>query len=124
MKIKSFTDLIAWQKAHKVVLTIYRITKDFPSDEKFGLTNQIRRASVSITSNIAEGFGRSTGIDKNRFYAMANGSVFETQSQFVLAKDLGYLPEKEFDILFKDLEEVSRLTSGLMKSSPDRVSHS
>ncbi len=72
-KIKSFTDLIAWQIGHEIVLKIYKTTENFPSKEMFGLSNQMRRCSVSITSNIAEGFGRYNSKDKNRFYYISQG---------------------------------------------------
>jgi four helix bundle protein len=76
-KIKEFTDLIAWQEAHKLVLQIYELTKEFPKDELFGLTSQIRRSAISITSNIAEGFGRQKYGEKIQFYYIAQGSITE-----------------------------------------------
>ncbi len=74
-KIRSFTDLVAWQEGHKLVLSVYILTKSFPQEELYSLTNQLRRAVVSITSNIAEGFNRKTLNDKSHFYIMAHGSV-------------------------------------------------
>lgn len=76
-KIKSFTDLTVWKEAHELVLLIYSLTKDFPKEELFGLVTQIRRAVVSITSNIAEGFSRNSYKEKAQFYAMALGSLTE-----------------------------------------------
>jgi len=116
-KIKSFTDLDAWKEAHKLVLLIYRHTKSFPEEEKFGLTNQIRRATVSITSNIAEGFGRSTQKDKINFYVMAKSSLFEVQSQLMIAKDLGYITKDVFSGIADVSVVVSRLLAGLSKSA-------
>lgn len=90
-KIQSFTDLYAWQAGHKLVLSIYEVTQKFPKEELFGLTNQLRRAAVSITSNIAEGFSRSSYKEKSQFYSMALGSLTEIQNQLLIAKDIKYL---------------------------------
>lgn len=94
-KIQNFTDLIVWQKGHKLVLEVYKQTKKFPKDELFGLVSQIRRASVSITSNIAEGFGRFSEKEKLHFYSFAYGSLMEVQNQIIIAKDLGFINEEE-----------------------------
>ncbi len=116
-KIKSSTDLDSWKEAHSFAIFVYRISKKFPDEEKFGLTNQIRRAAVSIVSNIAEGFGRSTQKDKVNFYAMAKSSLFEVQSQLLIAKDLSYMTKEEFtDIAEKSLV-VSKLIAGLSRSA-------
>jgi four helix bundle protein len=80
-KITSFNDLKAWQESHVLVVMIYKITDTFPDREKFGLTNQLRRAVISVTSNIAEGFGRQTNKEKVQFYYHANGSLLEIKSQ-------------------------------------------
>ena len=94
VEIKDFYSLNAWKEGHKLTLLIYKNTKEFPEDEKFGLTNQLRRAASSITANIAEGYGRYHFADKVRFYYQARGSLKETQSFLLLAKDLSYLGEK------------------------------
>lgn len=116
-KIRSFTDLNVWKEAHKLVIMIYKATKQFPKDELFGLTNQIRRAVVSITSNIAEGFSRNTFKDKTQFYSIALGSLTETQNQLLVARDVGYMD----NILFKEIGNqtviVSKLCNGLLKSN-------
>lgn len=93
-KIRSFTDLFAWKEGHKLVLKIYNISENFPQKEVFGLTNQIRRAAVSITSNIAEGFSRLTTKDKCQFYAIAIGSLTELQNQLLVARDVGYITQE------------------------------
>jgi len=80
-KIRHFTDLRAWQEGHTLVLAVYKVTKDFPKEELFGLTNQIRRAVVSVTSNIAEGFTRYSSKEKNQFYFVCLGSLAEVQNQ-------------------------------------------
>ena len=92
-EIKDFYDLDAWIKSHKFVLEVYNLTKDFPKDELYGLTSQLRRAAVSITANIAEGFNRYHFNDKARFYYNARGSVSEVQSFLFLAKDLVFQEE-------------------------------
>lgn len=117
-KIQSFTDLIVWQKGHQLVLGVYRLSKAFPKDEWFALVAQIRRAVVSITSNIAEGFGRNSEKEKLHFYAFAYGSLLETQNQLLIAKDLGYVKqmEMEFDELKILAFEVGKMLQGLIKS--------
>lgn len=114
-KIKNFTDLIVWQRGHSLVLNIYRITTNFPKEEKFGLTDQLRRASVSFTSNISEGFGRDKMNDKSHFYTMALGSLYEIQNQLYISKDLKYINVKEFDVLLNECTEISKMSSSLIK---------
>ena len=116
-KIHSFTDLVAWQKGHKLVLQIYKTSKDFPKDEVFGLISQIRRAAVSITSNIAEGFSRKSPKEKAQFYYMALGSLTETQNQLLISKDLAYINQHEFQSLADNTVELSKLIRGLIKSA-------
>lgn len=114
-KIKSFTDLHAWQEAHKLVLKIYKITKDFPKEEIFGLISQMRRAAISITSNIAEGFSRNTSKDKYQFYSVAEGSLTELQNQLIATRDLGYLPNDKFQECGKQTMIVHKLINGLKR---------
>ena len=116
-KIKSFTDLIAWTRGHEVVLEIYDITKKFPKEEVFGLTNQMRRCSVSITSNIAEGFSRKTYKDKIQFYSIALGSLTELQNQLLISKDIKYIDSDIFLNLANKTVVVHKLINGLIKSS-------
>ncbi len=115
-EIKDFYDLDAWIKSHKFVLEVYNLTKDFPKDELYGLTSQLRRAAVSITANIAEGFNRYHFNDKARFYYNARGSVSEVQSFLFLAKDLVFITEDRFTVLFKDSVEINKLINGLIRS--------
>jgi len=117
--IRSFKDLIGWQKGHELVLSVYKVTSDFSDQEKYALVNQIRRAVVSITSNIDEGFGRNTSKDKSHFYAIAKGSVMELQSQMLIAKDLKYMGDKDLKEIEIKCIEVSRIISGLRKSAVD-----
>ncbi|MEK7642415.1 MAG: four helix bundle protein [Patescibacteria group bacterium] len=116
-KIRSFTDLIAWKEAHKLVIMIYKVTKNFPKEEVFGLTNQIRRASVSITSNLAEGFSRNTYKDKTQFYAIALGSLTELQNQLLIARDVRYIDNRTFQEMASQTIIVSKLCNGLLKSN-------
>lgn len=117
MKIKSFTDLYAWQEGHKLALAIYKATKEFPIEERFGLIDQMRRCAVSITSNVAEGFSRKTKKEKAQFFYMALGSVTELQNQLLIARDIGYIPNFSFQELAGKTIAVSKLVNGLIKSS-------
>ncbi len=123
-KIKNFTDLTTWQEAHKLVLLIYKLTKGFPRDEYFGLINQIRRAVVSITSNIAEGFSRNSYKEKSQFYSMALGSLTEVQNQLIISRDLKYITEKEFIEAEELTTIVSKLLNGLIKASRTMIHNS
>ncbi len=119
--IKSFTDLTTWQQGHQLVLDIYRATKEFPRDEQFGLTSQIRRAAVSVTSNIAEGFSRPSFADKAHFYAMAQGSLTELQNQLLIAKDISYIEQKSFDKLAELTVVVHKLLTSLIKVTKEKA---
>jgi len=120
MTIRSFTDLDAWKEARILTIAIYRATKTFPADEKFALTNQIRRAAISVISNIAEGFGRNTAKDKSHFYALAKGSLLELQSQIIISNDLSYLDEKTQSELENQIVRVAKLLGGLIRSAMDK----
>ncbi len=98
-KIQSFTKLTVWQEAHQLVLLVYKFTNSFPQHELFGLTNQMRRAVVSVTSNIAEGFSRNSAKEKIHFYYLSLGSLTEFQNQAVIARDLLYLDKNNFNLL-------------------------
>lgn len=115
-KIKSFQDLKAWQEGHKLVLIVYGKTESFPRDEQFGLTNQLRRAVVSITSNIAEGFNRKSLKEKIQFYSIAAGSLAEVENQLIIAKDIGYIDQETFDDSLSYIITVSKTINGLIKS--------
>lgn len=116
-KIKSFTGLNVWREGHKLVLEIYKQTQQFPKEEKFGLTDQIRRAAVSITSNIAEGFSRFNKKEKRQFYRIALGSLTELQNQLLIARDISYLSKERFIFLAELTVVVSKLLNGLIKST-------
>src|SRR4030042_2664980 len=116
-KITKFTDLVVWQEAHRLVLTIYKATKDFPKEEIYGLTNQMCRAAVSISSNIAEGFGRRTSKDKNNFYTNSLTSLTELQNQLIISKDIEYLEKESFQKIMEQTVTVHKLINGLIKST-------
>lgn len=120
MKITSFTDLNAWKEAHQLVLMIYKSANKFPSEEKFGLIDQMKRSSVSITSNIAEGFSRSSKKEKIKFYFIAKGSLTELQNQLMVAKDIKYISGDVFKKLAGQTVTVHKLLNGLIKSAADR----
>jgi four helix bundle protein len=113
---KRFTDLRVWRESHYLSLEIYKLTKDFPSDERFGLTSQLRRAAVSITSNIAEGFNRFSLKEKIQFYSVSLGSVSEVHSQLMLAKDLSYISEIDYKAMDQQIEIVHKAPVALIKS--------
>lgn len=116
VKIKTFTDLIAWQEGHKLVLLIYKITSNFPRAE-YSLVDQMKRCAVSITSNIAEGFSRKGKKEKMQFYYMALGSTTELQNQLVISRDLRFVPVKDFDVAAQQTIRLHKLINGLIKSS-------
>ena len=123
MKIVDFTDLKAWQEGHKLVLIVYKETEKFPGKETFSLTDQMRRASVSVTSNIAEGFGRQTYKEKIQFYYLAQGSLIELKNQLIIAKDIGYLSEREYFKIKEQSDSAHKLLQGLIKSSKNILNH-
>jgi len=116
MKIKSFQDLTVWQKAHQLSLAIYRSTADFPKNEMYGLTSQIRRAAVSVALNIAEGVGRSTLGDYRRFISIARGSSQEVICLLLIARDLAYFDAQEAKNLLQHAREVGKMLSGLLSA--------
>ncbi len=114
--LKNYKELKVWQRAYKLCLEIYRITKGFPKDERYGLTSQIRRAAVSVPSNIAEGYGRKTTPEYIRFLYIAYGSNCELETQTLLSGDLGYIETGRLEILLGSIEEVERMLKALIKS--------
>jgi four helix bundle protein len=122
-KITSFTQLVAWQKGHMLVLLVYKLTKKFPREELFALISQIRRAVVSITSNIAEGFARKSIKEKVQFYYIAISSLTEVQNQLLIAKDLGYLTKQEFQEVAELSVEAAKLLNGLINKCKQSSSY-
>ena len=111
----------AWQEGHKLVLTVYKITKCFPKEERYALADQMRRAVVSITSNIAEGFSRQSYKEKLQFYSIALGSLTEIQNQLYIAKDIGYILPKDFLDMLEQSIKVHKITNGLIKFSRGKI---
>ena len=105
----TFESVIAWQRAHQFVLTVYRITKEFPADEIYGLTSQFRRAAVSIEANIAEGYKKLSKADKLRFMNISQGSVEDCRDYVILSRDLQYINEQQFSELYDSLEDASKM---------------
>ncbi len=114
--VDNLENLLVWQKSHALVLNIYEITKDFPKEESFGLTSQMRRAATSIPCNIVEGKARGSNKEFKRFLLIARGSLEELKYQIVLSRDLNYINEKKHNILIESAKEVGRLLAGLIKS--------
>lgn len=110
---KNFHDLIVWQKSHKFVLEVYRITGEFPKNEIYGLTSQFRRAAISVPANIAEGFKKKGKADKARFLNIAQGSLEECRYYLILSKDLGYSDSTK---LLVQLSEISKILQAYMAS--------
>jgi four helix bundle protein len=121
-EVRSHRDLIAWQKTVECSLAIYNATKTFPDVEKFGLVSQLRRAAVSVPSNIAEGYGRGTTSDYIRFLRTARGSIYEIDTQLHIASRLGYLAQEVFASLESQLNECSRILVGLIRALEDKQS--
>ena len=119
---QSFKDLVVWQRAIELTLTVYKLTARFPDSERFGLTNQMRRAAVSAASNIAEGYGRSTKGEYMLFLGHARGSCSEIETQIVIAKALGFGSPTEIQPAETFCNDVGRLLGALMKSLRPRYS--
>jgi four helix bundle protein len=111
----TFRDLVVWQKARVVVCDVYALTRTFPRHEMFGLTTQMRRASISVVCNIAEGHGRQSRADYRHFVTMARGSVLELEAQTIVAEDLGYLTPAQSTQLQRKTMEVGRMLNGLLR---------
>lgn len=110
----SYRDLVAWQKAMELVYEIYKLVRKFPADEKYGLVSQLRRAAVSIPSNIAEGKGRHSDMDMCRFFNTARGSLHEVETQLLIAAHLGYVTDVEYRSIDAQTAEVARILNGLI----------
>jgi four helix bundle protein len=114
--MSDYTKLKVWEDAHQFTIDIYKITKNFPNNEQYGLTSQIRRSASSVPTNIVEGSGQLTKSNYIRFLGMAQGSAFETEYQLLLAKDLGYIDVDEYDILTRKIKSIIRRLNNLIKS--------
>ena len=112
----NFEKLDVWQRANEFADIVYKVTRAFPDDERFGLTNQMRRAAVSVSSNIAEGSARSSRNDNARFLEIATGSLFEVVAQSFISRRQGFLTEPDFKTLYATADELGRMLSGLRRS--------
>lgn len=115
-EVKSFRDLKVWQRAHELVLCAYKITVRFPSEERFGLVSQARRAAVSVAANIVEGFRRISAKESLRFYDIANASLEELRYEMQVSFDLSYLTQSEFNEINAKMEEVSKMLNSWIRS--------
>lgn len=116
MVIRDFKDLLVWQKAKKLAIQVYKLTKKYPAHEKFGIVNQIRRAAVSIASNISEGHGRKSTKEDIRFLRIAGGSIAELENQIIISGELEYISAAELNEIIVILKEVQMMQSGLVNS--------
>jgi four helix bundle protein len=119
---KNFEDLMVWQKSVGFAADVYSMTAAFPAEEKYGLTSQIRRASVSVASNIAEGSARDTDKEFIRFLYIARGSRAEAKTQLIIAQRIGFISKNDVDTMVARIDELSRMISGLRKSMEPRDS--
>ena len=111
--LRGHRDLIAWQKAMRLVTDVYKATRSFPREEAYGLTNQLRRAAVSVPSNLAEGHGRNSRKEFHQFIGQARGSLLEVETQLEIAVNLGYLPRAVASSLLDEAAAVARILNGL-----------
>lgn len=111
---KGFTDLEVWQQARRLANSVYTVTKSFPKEELFGLTNQLRRAAISVPSNIAEGAGRYTRKDNLQFLYIARGSLYELECQLYLASDQQYIYSNQLEELLAEVEKSKKLLNGFI----------
>lgn len=120
-EIRSYRDLEAWRLAIRLTKVVYRMSEHFPGDERFGLASQIRRAAVSIASNIAEGWGRGSTSDYARFLRMARGSMYEVETQGQIALELGFVDKDKFDFFEQTIDEAGRVLAGLIRSIENKL---
>ena len=116
MKIKSFTELTVWQRSHELSLEVYKLTAGFPRSEMFGIVSQVRRASVSVSANIAQGFGRRTTRELLRSLQIAAGELEETQHFLILSRDLGYIAVPSFGKITQLCDSIAQLINALGRS--------
>ena len=119
-RILDFTDLLAWQESHILVKMIYQLLAELPKEERFGLVDQLRRASISITSNIAEGFARKGAKEKVQFYYISLGSLSEVQNQLMLARDVEYISSEKCDSILRQSVVSRKLINGLIRSIKEK----
>lgn len=118
--MKTYRELIVWQKSMKLVTLIYQVTKNFPENEKFALVSQIQRCAISIPSNIAEGYGRNSLNDYIRFLNISNGSLYELQTQVEIAYNLKYIEKSTFEKVYENSREIERMMSSLVRKLKEK----
>lgn len=114
--LKNYKDLQVWQKSYRQCLDVYKVTRNFPKEEKYGLGSQMRRASISVPSNIAEGYGRKTTPEYIHSLYIAYGSNCELETHFLLAKDLNFINSRDGEMLQKGVEEIERMLKAFIRS--------
>ncbi|HKX86714.1 MAG TPA: four helix bundle protein [Flavobacterium sp.] len=119
--MSTFRDLLIWQKSMTLVTEIYLLTNSFPKEEIYGLTSQIRRSSISIPSNIAEGFGRNGNQDYLKFLNFSIASLFEMQTQIEIAFNLNYITQQQFNKIYDEAKELERMTSSFIRKIKERI---
>lgn len=120
-KINSYRDLIVWQKSIALVTEIYKLTKTFPAEEKFGIVNQLNRAVMSIPANIAEGWGRESSKNYLQFLRISRGSLMETETLLVISKNLNYIDDENFRMISEKLDEIGKILQGLIKGVQQKI---
>lgn len=121
MKIEKFSDLVVWQEAHRLALAVYKLTTQFPANERFGIVAQVRRSAASICANIAEGYGRRTTKELLRSLQIARGELEETRYFLILSRDLGFMDVEEFGRLGSQCDLVGKLLSALSRSLKEKL---
>lgn len=116
-KFQTFRDLRVWQESYKLAVGIYKISEKFPKHELYGLSSQMTRAAVSVSSNIAEGYGRKSSRDKSQFYTMANGSLTELENQLLIAQGIGYIDKPLLKRVMEQCDTVHKMLYGLQKAN-------
>lgn len=113
--MKNYRELKVWERAHQFVLRVYKITQNYPKEELYGITSQLRRAVVSVPNNIAEGCGRNSDAELRRFSEIAYGSASETDYLLLLSRDLGFLQTEDYNELIHELDEIRRMLNGFIQ---------
>ncbi|MDB5262621.1 MAG: hypothetical protein JWQ14_1902 [Adhaeribacter sp.] len=119
--MKDFKDLVIWQRSHQYTLNIYKLSADFPAEERYGLTSQIRRSASSIPTNIAEGCGRQTDADFARFLIISMGSASELEYQLILAKDLNYVSLSSYNLLNSEIIEIKKMLNAFIQKLTRKI---
>ncbi len=116
--MRNFQSLMVWQRSHLLTLKVYRLTKQFPKEELYGLTSQIRRSAASVPTNIAEGSGRNSNAEMRKFLVISSGSLSELEYLLILSQELTYLPENTFKELINEITEIRKMIFAFVQSLP------